>query len=242
MLAKIIPINQESQSDFTRRQQLMADEPKGPAPYEEEMQDLPDIRPQDATHHLVDSAEYIPDSELNEKQRVQRKAFHIKQEKEALLGLVKSPDWNIADPSFRQDFRASVVVRAHRLWKMADRSPDHREDIYNIIGDELGRIRELAIADRVPTFTRIMSLQKEIDVRRAILVTEKEVTSRVYLADPQDKPYLVKRDWGFIHDYLEATRYNEVPLAFWFWSAIMCISALAKNHLWVPVGGSKNIF
>ena len=84
------------------------------------------------------------------------------------------------------------------------------------------------------TFRRIMELPED-DVNRALQVRQADFVD--YRPEPGEHIYSTVEGW--LGDYLDHCKYNEVPLAFHFWSAMSVLGAACRRNYYIDIGADE---
>lgn len=177
----------------------------------------------------LDRANGLADDRDDSQPPTETKPRYTEDEIDHLLGLLErtAPDW-----SGSIDGQAEACVYLQRVWKWSiDR---HRERAWAIVRPHLRRLRFHPQAPRV-AFEMLMQLPNELDVRRAV-----EVNPHLYKDyQPDRDEWIYTEVGGWLGRYMEYVRYNQVPLAFHFWSGVMALSAAARRNVYFQHVGDE---
>lgn len=137
-------------------------------------------------------------------------------------------EYTSRDPTgFRENFweQALVVSRLATIWPKltASQQTQAREIL-------LPNLPRLDYSDTPASeLTRVLKLGREIDIQRALCWTPDH--KKVWKPEVGEGVYNGVTGW--LGQYLEHVKYNSVPLAYHFWSGVVCISAAARRNFYV---------
>lgn len=132
-----------------------------------------------------------------------------------------------ADFKGNEDLEAVVMVHLTRIW--SELGEDAQGRLVKVLAPRLART-SLA-RDPELACQQILTLGRDEDVRRALMVRPED--RQGWVPDPGDDLYPTE---GWLGDYLEYAKHNEVPTGLHFWAGLGAFGAACRRNFYIEYG------